>query len=113
MPTPKKGAAAPKKPAVQVANHLRALNSLQKLMAGATASFTAEALEEALLPKNLLKRTGSNAYFGVETEEGITVKLWASTFERCFEWDEDQELFILIQGARIGKSGDVYPPDGE
>jgi len=110
MPPVKKGAAAPKKPAVKVANHLRALNSLKKLQAGATASFTAEALEEALLPKNLLKQTSSNAYFRVETEEGTTVKLWASTFERCFEWDDEQELFVLIQGARIGKSGDVYPP---
>jgi hypothetical protein len=110
MPVAKKGAAAPKKPAVSVANHMRALNSMKKLMAGATASFTAEALEEALLPKNLLKQTSSNAYFSVNTEEGSQIKIWASTFDRCFEWDEEQELFTLIQGARIGKSGDVYPP---
>jgi hypothetical protein len=110
MPIAKKGAAAPKKPTVS-ASHMSALNNVQKLLAGATASFSAEALDEATLLKNLKKRSGSNALLSINTEEGSQIEIWASTFERCFQWDEEQELFVLIEGARVGKNGAVYPPE--
>lgn len=111
MPVAKKGAAAPKKSAISVASHISALQQLQKLKAGASASVSVASLEDAMQPKNLLKKTGSNAYLQIDTEEGTQIKIWATTFERCFEWDDEQELFTLIEGARVGKSGDVYPPD--
>jgi hypothetical protein len=111
MPVAKKGAAAPKKSAISVASHISALNKLQKLKAGASASVSVPSFEEAMEPKNWLKKTSSNAYLQIDTEEGTQIKIWASTFERCFEWDDEQELFTLIEGARVGKSGDVYPPD--
>lgn len=88
-----------------------ALGRNKKLTAGAVATLSLDSFESAL--DEPVRRTGSNACLHIKSEEGDTIEVWSSKFEDTFEWDEEQELFVQIEGTRLGRNTEYKSKDGK